>query len=66
MNTQALSQVRQPWDQRMSVQLKAGGRCKKREAAPICRLQTEPANMGGLVKVPATVPILSLITSTTH
>lgn len=66
MNTKALSQVRQPRDQRMSVQLKACGSCKKREAVPIYRLQTESGNMAGSVKVPATAPIHSLITSTTH
>lgn len=66
MNKRALSQVRQPLDRIVSVQLKAGGRRKKREAAAICRLQTELGNMGGSVKVPATATIHSLITSATH
>lgn len=57
MNMKALSQVRQPLDRRVSVQLKASGRRQKREAAPICRFQTVLENMGSLVKVPTTAPI---------
>lgn len=64
MNKLALSQVRQTLDR--SAQLTVGGKCKKREAAAICRFQAELGNTDVSLRVPATTTIHSLITSATH